>query len=74
MTKYYAYHEPGEEGDVQVILSVKAIVKERVQISERYSTAYRTAADAVEEWAIINWAYPCTRKGEPLLTPNLEHK
>lgn len=72
MTKYYTYHEPGERGDVQVIMSVKAIIKERIQIAESHGKAYQSASAALDEWIVVNWAYPCTREGKTLLTPNLE--
>jgi hypothetical protein len=65
--KYYAYHYLDEDNkDIQVIQSLKEIVKERVTFAEANFSGYPSAQLAINEYIIINWAYPCTKTGEIL--------
>ena len=61
--KYYAYYDPSPKGDIQTVLSVKEIVRERVCKAERNHACYCTAHNALLDHIVVNWAYRCDKNG-----------
>lgn len=62
--KYFAYHEWDEfEDDVQVVLSVRQIVRQQFIYAERLYKRYSSAERAISDFVVGNWAYECNKDG-----------
>ena len=70
MSKFYAYHYSDEDnGDVLVITPVKVIVRERFTYAEKHNFHYVSTEQAITDFIVVHWAYPCTYTGAPTNEP-----
>ena len=63
--KYYTYWDlPDADGQVQVVMSIRQIVKFCVELLEQSGDHYSSAEEAVHDWIAVNWACECDSTGQ----------